>query len=113
VRPLATSRVSSSHPLVRLMLLSLFSSVALAGLVAAESAPHVARQAANISCTSVVNGSLAMQSPSTSQQWSLGVLAGSPLEVLTVGPTQIFSFESCTSAFMGYTSNSDQGLYYG
>jgi hypothetical protein len=46
------------------MLLSLFSSVALAGLVAAGSIPHVARQGANtITCTTTItSGTLVMQS---------------------------------------------------
>jgi hypothetical protein len=95
------------------MLLYLFSSVALTGLVAAGSVPHVARQAVNtITCTQVTTGSLMMQSPSTGQQWQLAVEDESPLQVVDWSDPETFSFESCTSEFMGYTSSAGGGIYY-
>jgi hypothetical protein len=84
------------------MLLSLFSSIVLAGLVAAGSVSHVPRED-SISCTPVPGGTgtLQMDNP-----------AGTPVELQMVNelqqvagdPGQRFSFENCTSTYMNLTT---------
>src|SRR5271163_4746894 len=121
MRSLGPGRIFSPHPLlsfVRIMLLSLFSSIALAGLVTAGSVPQVARSDFEIdiveiiSCTPLTgaSGTLVMKSlplaPTTLPD------GGVPLSLVDNvlqeddGNDQ-FIFESCTSTFMNETQSND------
>jgi hypothetical protein len=92
------------------MFLFLFFSAALAGMVVAGSVPRVARQATNtISCTNVLTGTLTMVS--NTESWPLAVVNYGPLQVGNWADPEWFTFESCTSSFMGYTSS--PSIYYG
>ena len=122
MRSLGPGRIFSPHPLlsfVRIMLLSLFSSIALAGLVTAGSVPQVARSDFEIdiveiiSCTPLTGdeGTLVMKSlPSAPTTLPDG---GEPLSLVDNvlqeddGNDQ-FIFENCTSTFMNETA-----VYYG
>jgi hypothetical protein len=91
------------------MLLSLFSSIALASLIVAESVAHVRRQSPPlIACADVNNGTLSLTSLdnapipiSTPLALALDPVTG----LLIPGDVpQQFTFQDCTSAFMGKTA---------
>jgi hypothetical protein len=129
MRSLGPGRILSPHPLlsfVRIMLLPLFSSIALAALVAAGSVPQVARSdfeidiVETISCTPLTgaSGSLVMKSlpsaPTTLPDGGVSLsLVDNVLEE-DDGNDQ-FIFESCTSTFMNETQSNDgyTAIYYG
>jgi hypothetical protein len=108
------------HDFVRIMLLSLFPSVALACLVAARSVSQVARldDVQPVSCKPLngTRGTLVLHSlPSAYLQ-----LPDLPLELRDnvlkedyAHEQQHFIFETCTSTFMNETSSNDDGIYYG
>jgi hypothetical protein len=117
---------SDSQFSIRIMLLSLFSSIVLARLVAAASVPQVARSDFNvdiveeITCTplSGASGTLVMKSlqgaPTTLPD------AGEPLSLVdnvlqNNDGNQQFVFQNCTSRFMNETSTNEGGVavYYG
>ena len=107
------------------MLLSLFSSIALAGLVAAGSVPQVARSDFEIdvveiiSCTPLTgaSGTLVVKSspsaPSTLPDGELLSLVDNVLQE-DDGNDQ-FIFENCTSTFMNETQSNDgnTAIYHG
>jgi hypothetical protein len=101
------------------MLLSLFSSVVLAGLVAAGSVSHVSRSD-SISCTPVPGATGILQiyllsntAPPPSSFVGLQMI--NELQQAAGDPGQQFTFENCTSTYMNLTDSSG-GLafvYYG
>ena len=103
------------------MLLNLFCSIALVGLVTAGSVSHVARQG-NVTCIPVkgVSGTLVI----TSFQGAPSTLPASGVPLAIVNGTlqqdgnnlnQQFVFESCTSSYMGLynTIEGSFDIYYG
>jgi hypothetical protein len=98
----------SPYPLVHMMLLFLFSSLALAGLVAAD-----------LLCTPLVNGSLVIQATTNDtvpqSMLSVGPYNGIYYPLQYNGGNETFTFQNCSSAFMGINASSDPGadFYYG
>jgi hypothetical protein len=98
----------SPHPLVHMMLLFLFSSLALAGLVAAD-----------LPCTPLVNGSLAIQADTNDtlpqSMLSVGPWNGIYYPLQYIGGNETFTFQNCSSTFIGIGPSSDPGedFYYG
>lgn len=105
------------------MLLSLFPSIVLAGLVAARSVPKVAREdfvvdiVETISCTPLngASGTLvikSLQSPDTTSPVPLALVDN---VLQKADANEQFIFENCTSTFMNETPSNDGGIavYYG
>jgi hypothetical protein len=100
------------------MLLRLFSSVAIAGLVAAGSIAQVARSddVGTISCTALGGGYGALKIEGIPPTWqrSLAVI-GDTLQNDTLNQNEQFFFENCTSTFMNKPPVIGDGsaVYYG
>jgi hypothetical protein len=92
--------------LTRIMLLRLFSPVALIGLVAAGSVPHITRwgDTGEISCTPISTTGLAIHNTKI----PLGIRG---LVLTEDFSQQQFIFENCTSTFMNEQWN--ETVYYG
>jgi hypothetical protein len=90
------------------MLLSLFSSIALAGLVAAD-----------LPCTPLISGYLVIQ-PETDDTLPQSVLSIGPWNgdyypLQYNGGNETFTFQNCSSSFIGMSPSTDPGadFYYG
>jgi len=104
------------------MLLSLFFSVALAGLVTVGSIPPLASSdyvtndvdMVLISCTPLngASGTLAMTSFQPILQYPLAIV-GNTLELDQINIKQQFIFENCTSTYMDITNTSPGYYWYG
>jgi hypothetical protein len=107
------------------MLLSSFSSVVLAGLATAGSIPHVARQG-TVTCSPVsgATGAIVMTSvkgaPITLPFGGVTIVlvatsSGSVLQENLSNQQQEFTFETCSSTYMGWNTEPDAGntIYFG
>jgi hypothetical protein len=90
------------------MLMSLLSSVALAGLVAAD-----------LPCTPLVSGSLAIQAKTNTtppeSMLSIGPWNGEYYPLQYNGGNETFTFQNCSSTFLNITqaNNTVDGFFYG